>query len=79
MPHAPISLIGREQHLTALAEEFAAVRRGRTVVAWIHGPSGAGKSALVGRFLDDLTATDEAVVLSGRCYERESVPYKGAG
>ena len=35
-----------------------------------------GKSALVQRFLDDLVRRDEAVVLTGRCYERESVPYK---
>src|SRR5262249_30641808 len=27
-------------------------------------------------FLDDVLTKDEAVVLSGRCYERESVPYK---
>ena len=44
------------------------------------GPRAAramGKSALVRRFLEDLRATREpVVVLAGRCYERESVPYK---
>ena len=35
-----------------------------------------GKSALTRRFTDQLTADAEAVVFFGRCYERESVPYK---
>src|SRR5262249_50212847 len=35
-----------------------------------------GKSALVRRFLDALRSKERAVVLAGRCFERESVPYK---
>jgi hypothetical protein len=43
----------------------------------VHGESGVGKSALVRRFTETLKTTDgETVVLSGACYERESVPYK---
>ena len=40
------------------------------------GPSGIGKSALVRSFLGRLSMRDEVIVLSGRCYEHESVPYK---
>lgn len=35
-----------------------------------------GKSALVQRFTDGLVESGSAMVLSGRCYERESVPFK---
>ncbi|HEX2675300.1 MAG TPA: AAA family ATPase, partial [Polyangiales bacterium] len=51
-------------------------RRGKPVTVLVHGVSGIGKSALVRCFANELIQKDEAVVLRGRCYERESVPYK---
>src|SRR6185436_4757618 len=46
-------------------------------VTLARGPSGIGKSALLPHFLDELKRQrPETVVLAGRCYERESVPYK---
>ena len=42
----------------------------------ISGRSGSGKSTLLQSFLEDLSSAGEAVILAGRCYERESVPYK---
>jgi hypothetical protein len=44
---------------------------------FLHGESGVGKSSLVRHFVDTL-ADDEPdlIVLAGRCYERESVPFK---
>jgi serine/threonine protein kinase len=71
-----VPLIGRQRHLQVLAEAFDDTRACRTVLVEIHGRSGAGKSALLQRFLDDLKAHEQAVVLAGRCYEQESVPYK---
>jgi serine/threonine protein kinase len=68
--------VGREPHLRALHEAFAAVRSGQSSIVFVHGHSGMGKSALVRCFANDLIKGAEAVVLRGRCYERESVPYK---
>jgi hypothetical protein len=45
-----------------------------SVVVHVQGPSGVGKSALVRRFVEDVERT--ALVLAGRCFERESVPFK---
>ena len=76
MSAADLPLIGRDRHLKALAAAFEAVAARRTVVLNVHGRSGVGKSALVQRFLDGLAERDAAVVLAGRCYERESMPFK---
>jgi hypothetical protein len=69
--------VGREEELSALGEAFEAVRKGNGVTVLVEGESGVGKSALVRKFLRAPSVeTPGAVVLSGRCYERESVPYK---
>jgi serine/threonine protein kinase/tetratricopeptide (TPR) repeat protein len=69
-------LIGRAHHLQCLDDAFTAVRRGETIALFVHGCSGAGKTVLVQSFLARLVERNEAVVLTGRCYEQESVPYK---
>jgi len=69
--------IGRERQLQELADAFAVIERGQTVTVYLHGSSGMGKSALARHFLDELRGTRaDVVILEGRCYERESVPYK---
>jgi serine/threonine protein kinase len=71
------AFVGRARHMAALGSSFETARAGRAVVAYVHGRSGMGKSLLGQRFLDSLTQRrPDAVVLSARCYERESVPYK---
>jgi serine/threonine protein kinase len=72
-----LPFVGRDHHLAVLEDAFTAARRGKAVTLQVHGTAGMGKTALLRRFLDDVTARDGAVVLEGRCYERESVPYKG--
>lgn len=43
----------------------------------VRGESGIGKSALVKQLLEELRArAPDALTLAGRCYERESVPFK---
>jgi eukaryotic-like serine/threonine-protein kinase len=70
------SLVGRHRHRQALDEALNAMTSGRTAVLYVHGSSGAGKTALLQSFLDERIERGDAVVLAGRCYERESVPYK---
>jgi eukaryotic-like serine/threonine-protein kinase len=73
----PSVFIGREHHLRELTQAFDATQRGQTVTVYVHGGSGMGKTALVRNFMERLRDEEEtAVILVGRCYERESVPYK---
>jgi tetratricopeptide (TPR) repeat protein len=73
---AEAPLVGRERELAALGDALERVRRGEPVTVHVGGTSGMGKSALVRAFLDQVRRDPRAVVLAGRCYERESVPYK---
>ncbi len=69
-------LIGRASHLRTLTDAYEAMCGGHTVIALVHGPSGMGKTSLIERFLDVPRASEGAVILAGRCYESESVPFK---
>ncbi|MEM9071572.1 MAG: protein kinase [Myxococcota bacterium] len=72
--HAPPRrgvFVGRERELAKLQQAFEA----GPSICWLEGEPGAGKSGLLREFLAGLSA--EVLVLEGRCFERESVPYKG--
>ena len=77
-PHARRRSSGATRELArstprARRERAPAARSRRSCSA----QSGIGKTALVRRFLDDDRASaTTSCVLRGRCYERESVPYK---
>ncbi len=71
------TFVGRDWQTRELMNAFNETRRGQTVTCYVHGESGVGKSALVRNFLDELGEHErDTVILEGRCYERESVPYK---
>lgn len=70
-------LVGREQQLGQLEDAFHRAQAGKPVLVCVHGPSGIGKSTLLEKFVDQQARDSSALVLRGRCYERESVPYKG--
>jgi serine/threonine protein kinase len=73
----PAPFIGRKEQLAALHEAFAKTKEGRVATLLVRGRSGMGKSTLVRHFLKELAQRDPAcIILSGRCYERESMPYK---
>jgi len=73
LPEAPF--VGRESQLAELDGALRSVEAGTTTAVTVHGASGSGKSALVERFLASVPRS-RALVLRGRCYEEESVPYK---
>jgi serine/threonine protein kinase/tetratricopeptide (TPR) repeat protein len=70
------AFVGRKDELRTLREAFERVRSGGQVTVRIAGAPGIGKSTVADRFLGDLARSGDALVLRGRAYERESVPYK---
>jgi eukaryotic-like serine/threonine-protein kinase len=69
-----VPFFGRDPELDSMRAAFARSRQGQASVVLVHGVPGIGKTALVDRFLREIGST--ACVVSGRCYERESVSYK---
>ncbi|MBI5532944.1 MAG: protein kinase [Deltaproteobacteria bacterium] len=77
VPRQPMEfLVGRGQQLEQMHAAFARVVQGAGTMLRITGRSGMGKSAMVRHFVDSLSHSGQAVVLQGRCYECETVPYK---
>jgi eukaryotic-like serine/threonine-protein kinase len=70
-----IPMLGRDDELRRIEAAMREVSRGRGRVVLVAGRSGMGKSALIRHFLAR-ARRNGAVVLTGRCYEQESVPYK---
>ncbi|MBI4850325.1 MAG: protein kinase [Acidobacteria bacterium] len=74
---SPTALVGRDSHLKQLYEAFQIAKTGKTVICYVLGHSGMGKTALVRHFLTNIKHKEKnLIILSGRCYEQESVPYK---
>ncbi len=74
--HDTPAFVGRRRELAALAAALEESERGLPISMFVLGESGVGKSALCRRFLEPLESRAGAILLSGRCYERESVPFK---
>jgi predicted ATPase len=69
--------IGRGAELAELKLAFERTCLGENLVVVVEGESGLGKSALVDHFVRQLrTSASDTWVVSGRCFARESVPYK---
>jgi eukaryotic-like serine/threonine-protein kinase len=69
--------VGRAAELGALHRALGQVRAGKSFSVVVEGESGVGKTSLVRNFLAKLEAQGEPFSLfTGRCFERESLPYK---
>jgi serine/threonine protein kinase len=75
VPAIEAPFVGRRALLADLHEAFEASASSQVVVT-LHGRPGMGKTALTSRFLGELSSDPKTLVLSGRCYERETVPFK---
>jgi eukaryotic-like serine/threonine-protein kinase len=75
-PGGPEVFVGRVQQLAQLDAAFAQARTGLATVALVSGYSGMGKSSTVRTFLSGAVDRGRAIVLAGRCYEREQLPHK---
>ncbi len=73
-PSARMPFVGRGQELAGMRRALEAAQAGRFAFVHVGAESGLGKSALLQHFLTDLQ-DDRALVLTSRCFERESVPY----
>jgi hypothetical protein len=68
---------GRKAELLLLEKAYRSTLTGTAATVLVEGESGIGKSLLVRRFIGRMREEDpRIVVLTGRCYEKESVPYK---
>lgn len=85
-PAAPISaanhrsrppFVNRLEEMSRLESAFSVLCSGRPTVVLLSGAAGSGKSRLAERFLERASSATHAIVLSGKCYEQETVPYKG--
>jgi hypothetical protein len=74
---APSVFVGRDRELADLEGAFRASLRGEAAAILLRGEDGVGKSALVQKCIEQLRGiSPELLLLRGRCFPREDVPYK---
>ena len=73
-----LQIVGRDVELGRLQDAFLQCTDGQATAGFLHGDSGIGKSTILEAYQEwlDRRATPPTV-LAGRCYEQESIPYKG--
>ncbi|MDX1582664.1 MAG: serine/threonine-protein kinase, partial [Thermoanaerobaculia bacterium] len=68
--------VGRENELDRLHDSLADVLIRKTLIpVEIRGISGTGKTMLVNQFLDEARLVEDLMILFGRCYSSEEIPY----
>jgi predicted ATPase/serine/threonine protein kinase len=69
-------IVGRERELACLDSAFDETRNGHGLGLIIEGEPGIGKTALVEQFFEQTRQRmPDVVVLRGRCYDQEAVPF----
>jgi tetratricopeptide (TPR) repeat protein len=76
-PSSDHPLVGRELKLAALKDAHDTFLKERQpLTVYVAGRSGEGKTSLAEQHLQPIRKDPRVTVLSGRCYDRESVPFK---
>jgi tRNA A-37 threonylcarbamoyl transferase component Bud32/tetratricopeptide (TPR) repeat protein len=76
-PSGAPMFVGRGSELGALRAAWDTTAAGKLTTVLLCGESGVGKSFTARRFTTQLQVDcPDLVLLEGRCYEREAVPYK---
>ena len=76
-PQPANDVFGREEILSRMLQACESARAGLPQVVELDGPAGYGKSAIMQAFADRVSLDyPDALVLRGRCYEHESLPFK---
>lgn len=76
-PAPPLSFFGRQKELAILNDALVdSVNDSDPTLIFVEGESGIGKTYLIQKFLENFRDCSETIVLSGRCYQNERIPYK---
>lgn len=76
-PTSQRRLIGRDEHRREVESAMKPFMEDSSPTSiWISGKSGEGKTVLADEFLQEFHSDRRYCVFAGRCYDRESVPFK---
>ncbi len=76
-PAAQAGFFGRRQELRQLNRRLVDSRHAHNpTLVFVEGKSGVGKTQLIQKFLENYRDASESIIVSGRCYENERIPYK---
>lgn len=75
-PPSVSALVGRADERALLRSAYRESLSGASVVINLRGESGVGKTSLAAALCDELAGERALTVLTSRCYERESIPFK---
>lgn len=70
------AFVGRSRELARISEDTRVVDDGEPLLTLLTSPAGMGKSELLRRFAQSGSQDGERLIVFGRCFERESLPYK---
>ena len=68
--------VGRSDLIATFRHTWSTLPPAGFFAIHVKGPSGVGKTRLVKHFLTELQKSGEAIILIGRVYEQESMPFK---